>query len=547
MLRTKLFQKLASIALVISVPLSASAATVADVLKVKNDAVVTRGEFIRAAIAVMGVPTKNCTTTKKYTRPVPRALIRYVCAAEKYGATEHLGKDLSLAKGINRGEALIFVTKLRNDKPSGSDLLYTDVKKGSELERAVKINVQKQWMDPVRANFFGVDRSITGAEARLLLRKITGESVEINLEVGPAGEQKVPASAIRQQQQAIPQLPENDLLRAVWQLLNQQYLYNEKINEKDAAYRAAEALVNSLSDPYTTFMRPVDAKNFQEQLGGEVSGIGAQVEYHDNALTVVAPLSGSPAIKAGIKPGDRITAVNGQSLAGSNLAEAIARVRGPRGSSVTLTIERTGTSFEVTITRDIVQLPEIDISYQNEIAIVKIVQFGDTTDRQLRTLMMDVQKQNPKGIVLDLRNNPGGLLHAAEITVSNFLPEGSSVAQIKSKKENFTEVTADPPTIGADVGVVVLINKGSASASEIVAGALQDAKRAKIVGEKSYGKGTVQQIVEFRDGSSLKMTIAEWLTPKGHVINGVGVTPDTEVAATDSRDEQLLRAMDMLR
>ncbi len=547
MLRSRFVQRLASIALAISIPFAASAASVSDILKTKDDAVVTRGDFLRASIIVLGVPTKNCKVTKKYTRSVARAMIPYVCAAEKNGATAMFGLELSLAKSINRGEAVTILMKLQNYKPTGNALLYSDVKKGTDVERAAQIATERGWIQPVRSNFFGVDRSLTGSEARLLLRKVVGEDVDINLEVGPAGEQKVPSTSLRYKQKDIPPLPENDLLRTVWQLLSQQYLYHEKIDPKEAAYRAAEGLVNSVGDTYTTFMRPLDTKNFQDQLGGEVSGIGAQVEYHDNALTVVAPLSGSPAMKAGVKPGDVIMAVDGKSLAGLNLLQAIDKVRGPRGTSVVLTIMRDGSTFELTITRDIVQLPEIDISYQDDIAIVKIVQFGDTTDRQLRTLLLDVQKQNTKGLILDLRNNPGGLLHAAEITVSNFLPIGSDVAMINSKEEKFTEVTADPPTIDEDVKMIVLVNKGSASASEIVAGALQDHKRATIIGEKTYGKGTVQQIIEFRDGSSMKMTIAEWLTPKGRKINGVGVTPDIEVPSSDMRDEQLLRAIDILR
>jgi carboxyl-terminal processing protease len=161
--------------------------------------------------------------------------------------------------------------------------------------------------------------------------------------------------------------------------------------------------------------------------------------------------------------------------------------------------------------------------------------------------MADLQTRNPTGIVLDLRNNPGGLLHAAEIVLSNFLPKASGVAKILSREGDYTQTTVDPPTIDKDIPMVVLVNKGSASASEIVAGALQDAKRAKVVGEQTFGKGTVQQIIEFRDGSSMKMTIAEWHTPGGRVIEGEGITPDVVIANTETRDEQMLKAMELLR
>jgi carboxyl-terminal processing protease len=178
---------------------------------------------------------------------------------------------------------------------------------------------------------------------------------------------------------------------------------------------------------------------------------------------------------------------------------------------------------------------------------VKLVQFGSLTEKELRSLMTDIQAEKPAGVILDLRNNPGGLLHAAQLVLSNFLPKGSSIATIAARSQKYDDVTEDEPTIASTVPVVVLVNGGSASASEIVAGALQDYKRATIVGEKTFGKGTVQQIVEFRDGSGLKMTIAEWLTPKGRKIDGVGVTPDVVIALSTDRDEQLLKAVSIIR
>lgn len=544
----RFFRSASLLFLTIIIPLHASAATVSEALTTRDEAAVSRGAFIKAAISVLNVPLESQKSRETtYKRPVPKNLQPYVRSAGSRGALAHFGKDLKLTSGITRGDALLFLVKLQKLEPSGSKLTtFGDVKTGSDLEDAVRVAIERNWTEPDRLNLFGVKRILNGSEARLLLRKITGETGR-NIETGPAGETKVPSIVIQYKKKDIPQLPENDLLRTVWQLLNEQYLYGEKINDKDAAYKAAEALVNSVGDPYTTFMRPADAKNFQEQIDGEMSGIGAQVEYKDNVLTVVSPLSGSPALNAGLKSGDQILQVDGKTLAGLTFVEAVQLVRGPQGSTVTLRVKRDGTEFDVKVTRDIIRLPEIDISYQNEIAIVKLVQFGQTTERELRGHLEKVQTNNPKGIILDLRNNPGGLLHAAEIVVSNFLPKGSGVAVIRSKNEEFTEVTVDGPTIKEDVEMVVLINKGSASASEIVAAALQDAKRATVLGEKSFGKGTVQQIVEFRDGSSMKMTIAEWLSPKKRVINSVGVSPDIEVPSSDGRDEQLLRAIDMLR
>lgn len=510
-------------------------------------ATVTRGDFLREAITQLSIPyAKNAKSNGTYTRSIPKSLESYVSAAEKQNALSIFGKNLTLSTTITRGEAATLVAALLQLQPSTTSISFTDIKAKSIMERGAQVVVEKGWMQSVRPTFFGADRSLTSAEAKSLFVKASGRKGTI--ETGATTQSKTPAISIKYKTIDKSDLPESLLLRTIWQLVNQQYVYEENIDTKEAAYRAAEGLINSLNDPYTTFMRPQDAKQFQSQIDGQVSGIGAQVEYHDNALTVISPISGSPAQKAGIKPGDIITEVDGKSLAGMNLIQAVDKIRGPKGTEVTLTIQRDGSVIKITLTRATVKLPEIDISMQDGFAVVRLVQFGQTTDTQLRSLMEDVAKKNPKGLILDLRNNPGGLLHAAEITLSNFLPEGSAVAVIKSKNDEYTEVTTEKPTISPDTPIIVLVNKGSASASEIVAGALQDHKRAIVVGETSFGKGTVQQIVEFKDGSSLKMTIAEWLTPKSRIINKTGVTPDVPVVAGDgTRDEQLLKALDLLR
>jgi len=528
--------------LLISIPLTSFGASAA---ASAEGATINRGEFLRLAITELALPvTPKALPTGAYTRAIPKALQPYVSVAEKQSALTLFGKNLILSKSITRGEAAAVLASLLHLEPMGSKMAFSDVKSGSAIERGVRSAVEKGWMKPVRSNLFGADRTLTSKEAKSMLQKASGRQ---NTEIDPTAQTKVPSVTVKYTT-TTKDIPESALLRTLWQLLNQQYLYTDKINDKDAGYKAAEALVNSVGDPYTVFMRPVDAKQFQTQIDGQVSGIGAQVEYHDNALTVISPISGSPSQKAGVKPSDIIIKVDGVSLAGMTLVEAVDKVRGPKGTTVTLTIMRDGNQIEIKVTRDTVKLPEIDISMQDGIGVVRLVQFGQTTDTQLRSLMADLSAKKPKGIVLDLRNNPGGLLHAAEITVSNFLPEGSAVAIIKSKGQEFTEVTSDKPTIDVDTPMVVLMNKGSASASEIVAGALQDHKRATIIGELSFGKGTVQQIIEFKDGSSVKMTIAEWLTPKGRVINKTGVTPDIPVVAGDgTRDEQLLKALDLLR
>ena len=342
-------------------------------------------------------------------------------------------------------------------------------------------------------------------------------------------------------------LPKSDLLQAVWQLLNDEYLYTDKLNQEEAAYKSLEGMVESLNDPYTTFFRPMKAQNFRNQINGEVTGIGAQVEDKNGILTIVTPLRGSPAEKAGLLPGDEILKADDFSLSGIGFLEAIERVRGPKGTTVKLLIRRSGNELTITVTRDTVTVPEIEITIQEGVGIVKIMQFGGSTDKTLRGEMQALQDKKVKGIILDLRNNPGGLAHAAVTVVSNFVPRGSLVYVAKSKTGSEEYATEDLPTIEATTPVVLLINGGSASASEIVAGALQDHKRATLVGEKTFGKGTVQAVLQFQDLSGLKMTIAEWFTPKGRKIDKVGIEPDVQVPYNSERDEQMIKALELLR
>ncbi len=527
------------------VPLTLSAATVAPILATPDAQAVSRGEFIRSAVAAVGIPVQATGKALPFKRPVPAALQPVVRAAWMDGALAIFGNDLLLSRSITRGEALFVLMKLQGLKARGGVTVhFQDVPPGSDLEAAVQVATEKGWMEPLSTTLFGAARVLTGREARSLLG-ISGGTGTITDTID--GDRKVPGIVIRLKTRQPMTLPNEEMLRGVWQILREQFLYKDKLTDDEAAYKAAEALVQAAGDPYTMFMRPVSTKQFQDRLQGEVTGIGAQVEFKDNILTVVAPIPGSPAEKAGLVGGDQIIAVDGVKLSGLDFAEAVNKVRGPKGSVASLTIRRDGTEMNVQVTRDLVKVPEITITFQGDIAVVKLVQFGERTRGELRTLLTDVQARHPKGIILDLRNNPGGLLDAADIVVSNFVPAGSPVASINYRERSYIETTADAPTIDAGVRMVVLINKGSASASEIVAGVLQERKRATIIGEQSFGKGTVQEVIEFKNGASLKLTIAEWKTPAGHAINGVGVTPDILVTSTGDRDDQLLKAIELLR
>jgi carboxyl-terminal processing protease len=517
-------------------------------IRVGDDEVVSRGDFIRAVVRAYDIDTEDTVSEPLPFLRVPSALRPFVRAAYAKDALGVFGTDLQLARGITRGEALRLAVLLGEHQASeGVDVDFKDVRSGSEDEKAVAVAIEQDWLQPLRESIFGVRRMLTGKDANLLIRKLKGEHLPAparNRQEQP--EMQTPPTIRVQFERTSRPLPKSEILQTLWQLINDEYLYDEKIDQDEAAYSAAEALMKSLGDPYTTFMRPVQSRSFQTQIRGEVSGIGAQVEYIDKYLTIVSPLRGSPAEEAGIKPGDIILAVDGANVVGIGFIEAVEHVRGPKGSTAVLRIRRNGIEFDVSVKRDTIKVPEIDVSWQGKMAIVKLLQFGRVTHSDLRGVIEEINSQEPEGLVLDLRSNPGGLLDAARSVLGNFVEKGSIVAKIDSRNSTRTEKTFNDPSLDPSVRMVVLINGGSASASEIVAGALQDHGRATVVGEKSFGKGTVQQVLQFNDQSSMKMTVAEWLTPEGRKINGVGILPDIEVLE-DERDEQMSRALELLR
>ncbi len=531
------FRRLAVTAALVLLPATALGATVSETLRTPDSEAVTRGDFIRSAVTVLGLSASE-EGDLGFKRPVPKNLQPYVRAAKEKGALSVFGSDLALTKSMTRGEAVQVLVKLSGLSAKGKMASYTDIKKGSDLEKAVNIAVSAGWIKPLRTNSFGAGVTMKGGDVRLLLRNVVGEK---------SGPSDSPRMKVKVKINLPTEPPKGDVLKNVWQLLNKDYLYHDRIDPEKAGLDSVEAVVNSVNDPYTTFMPPSESKNFQDTLHGEVVGIGAQVEIVGGILTVTTPLKDSPAEKAGVKPGDQILKVDGAVITGLSLTDAVSKIRGAAGTSVTLTISRNDAQFDVTITRATVFLPEITLTEQGDTTIIRIMQFGDQTRNKVRALLTDVGQDPPKGLILDLRNNPGGYLEVAGEVLSAFFPKGSAYVHIKTRKQEYDDLTQKDQLIPTDIPMYVLVNEGSASASEIVAGALQDAKRAKVLGQKSFGKGTVQEVLQFTDGSSLKMTIAEWFTPMQNKINGVGVIPDIQVQNTGDRDEQLLKALELLR
>lgn len=525
-------------------PQAALAVTASEALKVMPEEIVTRGDLIRSAIQVLKLEDLQVDQRKDLPyRRVPRGLEQYIRIAQKKNALEAFDYDLLLGQGITRGDALrviVNLTGLDAPKPAA----FNDVRIGTPIERAVRVAVDRGWMEPLRENLFGVNRKLTGREALVLLRAIAGEEEVQRNEI----QDNAPTIKFNlQSNKRIMNLPKTQILEAIWSVVEKEFLYTDNIDTDEAAWKAAEGLIESLGDKYTTFMRPTRAKQFQTQINGEVTGIGAQVEEVEGVLTIVSPIIGSPAEAAGLKPGDKVLRVNGDDLAGLTFLEAVEKVRGPKGSTARLTIDRGGVVFDVEVKRDVIKVPEATITWQGEVVVIQISQFGRITQNELRPNVQEIMKKNPKGIVLDLRKNPGGLLDAADEVISLFVPKKTAFVKVHTRKEEHFDYTSEEQVIPDTVPVVVLIDEGSASASEIVAGALQDLDRATIIGAKSFGKGTVQQVMQFSDLSSLKITIAEWFTPNGTKINGVGVYPDIGVGTVDNRDAPMLKALEILR
>ncbi|MDO8668049.1 MAG: S41 family peptidase [bacterium] len=339
----------------------------------------------------------------------------------------------------------------------------------------------------------------------------------------------------------------------VWDMLKEKYVDRDKLDDKKMFYGALKGLVQSTGDPYTVYMEPKLAKEFSNDLAGTFEGIGAEIGKKNEIITIIAPLADMPAEKAGLKSGDKIYAIDGQSTAGLEIDEAVSKIRGAKGTEVTLTIYREG--FEATkdfkITRDAIIVKSIRTEmWDDKIFVITITNFNDDTSDLFKRAVQSAVEKNPKGIILDLRNNPGGYLETAIDVASEWIEKGVVVTEQFSPEKKNEYLNRGRARL-KDYPTVVLVNQGSASASEIVTGALKDYKKATVVGKKTFGKGSVQTLEELQDSSSVKITVAKWLTPGGYNINEQGIMPDIEVDFTaddyeKSKDPQMAKAIEIL-
>ena len=341
-----------------------------------------------------------------------------------------------------------------------------------------------------------------------------------------------------------------------WQAIQEKYVDKDKINIQEMIYGAISGMVDSLQDPYTVFLKPDDAERFVEDVRGTFEGVGMEIDIRDGQLQVVAPLEGTPAQEAGIRAGDKIMNVDGKSTADITVNEAISLIRGPKGTEVVLTIyrEEWGENRDIKIVRGVIDIPSLELEIrEDKIAYLKLYQFSEIALFDFSEAVAQILNSDADRIILDLRNNPGGYLDVAQDIAGWFLERGQVVVI-----EDFGEAKEQDQYLARgnakllSYPVVVLINKGSASGSEILAGALKDNREIKLIGETSFGKGSVQELAELSEGSSLKVTVAKWLTPKGVSITDKGLEPDIMVEMTDEdynegRDPQLDKAVEIIK
>lgn len=343
----------------------------------------------------------------------------------------------------------------------------------------------------------------------------------------------------------------------LWQALdtlNQNYI-DKPVDQQKVLYGAISGAISAVGDPYTTFFDPTAYKDFKTSLSGSFEGIGAEVTMDNGAVKIVSTLDGSPAKKAGLMSGDYILKIDGQDATSMTLDQAVNKIRGPKGTSVKLTVLRNSQQMDFTITRDTISVASVKYSTITKngksIEDINILEFGNDTVDLFRQAALDAQQKKVSGIVLDLRDDPGGYLDDAVKIASYWVNQGDIVVSEAHSDGSVQKYTALGNNILRGIPTVVLINGGTASAAEIVSGALHDHGMASLIGEKSFGKGSVQQLFDLPDNTAIKVTVAKWLTPNGQNLNHNGLNPDVKVTMTaddvkNNKDPQMDAALSKL-
>ena len=375
-------------------------------------------------------------------------------------------------------------------------------------------------------------------------------------QVGKSEARIVPIEGVQNTQLGAPEAIDFSLFWDAWRIIQEGYATAATLDYQEMVYGAISGMVESLGDPYTVFMDPEDTKRFKDDISGSFEGVGMEIGIRNRELQVIAPLEGTPAKEAGLRPGDIIVRVDDTFTRNITIEEAVSLIRGPRGTDVTLSILRDGWSEtrDFVITRAVIKIPSLEWEMRDgNIAYIQLFHFSEQASRTFQMAATSVLASSADRIILDLRNNPGGFLEVAVDIAGWFLERGQVVVvEDFGEEERETIYKARGNGRLGSYPLVILMNQGSASASEILAGALRDHKEVLIVGEKSFGKGSVQELESLSGEASLKVTVANWLTPQGNHITDVGLEPDVEVVKTQEDfdqelDPQLDKALELVK
>lgn len=514
---------------------------------------VTRRAFAISAVDVLvedaasQVANEGASDTCKGLRTGAAGYAQLQLAA-KYGlisscASTSLGENITFAEAVGRLVDML-------DLPSPAQRRnFTDVPATAQYHDQLMIAVDQGLISPRTGQRLGASRVYDMREHVYLLSRLVQVMQSMNGEDG-APTIHIGTPIINIDLSERPAM--SPLLDAVYQSLDKQSLYRDDFKGNEAMTQAIKALVDSLGDDYAEFFSAEENMAYTEALEGNFQGIGAFLNVLDNGDVVINDLvDGAPAKTAGLQRGDIITAVNGTQVRGQNTQVIIPMIRGAAGTQVSITVLRGSTSVTVTVTRAAVSVPNVKSTLDNGLLTIKLFQFSDAVDVMIINEIAKYRRDDVKAIALDLRGDPGGLLTSAVAITQLFVAEGNVVTTIAYPDYNEVLKTGTSSRLSAadaqwlrSVPLAVLVDKGSASASEIVAGALQDYKRAVLVGSTTYGKGLVQELRSFTDGSSLKFTVAKWLTPNGRYINKKGITPDivADDVQTTPLDETVVAA-----
>lgn len=521
---------------------------------------VTRAELLKMTFNHIGFePTAQETDTKLIDVPKDSWIAPYVKKALELGAVNY-NPDVPKFfpdQPISKIEALKMVLPLEGVPTpyfyDPSETGFKDVRATDNFSYLVRAAQNAGIFSGKTGSSFYPFKNLTRADAAYLLYQTENYDYSSNQSIPVENDNLV--NQLNEAEKDLINNPKFPIFVSVWNKINSQYVDPEKVDKNELLYGAVDGMVQTLNDEYSIFEKPTKATILKDTLSGSFEGVGLVLDNINKSIVVTSVLKNSPAQEGGIKTGDTITKIDGKDIANLKIDEVISLIKGAAGTKVSLTISRDNQTLQFNLTRrkltlESVVLPTSKVTVPSNLGYIKIQQFSANTGNEFAKLLTETLSKKPKGLILDLRNNPGGYLDTAYQVMEHFITKGQILASIKINGQ-FMEEKSSGPADATNLPLIVLVNANTASAAEVLAGAIQDYKLGKLVGEKTYGKGTVQEITNYSDGSLFKQTIAHWLTPLKRSIDKTGLIPDITVTITkddlvNNNDPQLQKAIDLL-